>query len=96
MVYLRKERFPVGTYNKLKMRKFGPCNIMRKFSSKNPYEVELPSTLGISPIFNIVDLHQYHEAKFSEDNAIDLGKQIPQRVPDQIEDILDSRIGHNT
>ena len=61
MVHLRKERFQVGTYNKLKMKKFGPCKIMKRHDSRNAYEVELPAELNISPVFNILDLIEYYE-----------------------------------
>jgi hypothetical protein len=52
LAHLRKERFPGGTYNKLKMKKIGPCRILKKFGA-NAYEIELSNGIGISPIFNI-------------------------------------------
>ena len=61
MVHLRKGHFPTGTYNKLKMKKFGPCKIVKRHDSDNAYEVELPTKLNISPVFNILHLIEYYE-----------------------------------
>ena len=41
LAYLKRDRFPKGEYNKLKMKKIGPCRILRKFSA-NAYELEMP------------------------------------------------------
>jgi hypothetical protein len=59
-VHLKKERFPRGTYTKLKMKKIEPCKIIRKFEA-NAYEIEIPDGVGISPIFNIADMYPYKD-----------------------------------
>jgi len=60
LAHIKKERFPRGTYNKLKLKKIGTCKILRKFD-ENAYEIEFPEDVGISPIFNIEDMYPYRE-----------------------------------
>ena len=61
MVHLRKEHFPIGTYNKLKMKKFRPCKIVKWYDSGNAYEVELIFEVNISLVFKILDLIEIYE-----------------------------------
>jgi hypothetical protein len=42
----------------MKMKKIGPCNILRNFEA-NAYQIELLDDVGISPIFNVADLYLY-------------------------------------
>ena len=55
---LRKERFPKGEYNKLKLKNIGPCRILIKFSV-NAYELEMPTGVGIYPIFHVADIYPF-------------------------------------
>ena len=95
MVHLRKERFLAGTYNKLKMKKFGPYKILKKHDSGNAYEVELLDGIHISPIFNIIDLMEYHDDGANE-GLILKPCPIPTSKKEEIEEILDSRVGKST
>lgn len=58
IVHLRKERFPKGTYNKLKLKKIGPSRILKKIND-NAYREEFLDEFDISHVFNIFDLFQY-------------------------------------
>jgi hypothetical protein len=60
LAHLRNGRFSMGTYNKLKMKKIGPCKMLRKFDA-NAYEIELPDYVGISPISIVSDLYPYRK-----------------------------------
>ena len=81
MVYLKKGRFPIVTYNKIKMKKFGPCKMLKKFDSGNVYEVELPDHIDISSIFSVVNLYKYHE---SEDE-VDVSDDYPKKKIEEVE-----------
>ena len=95
--YLRKERLPKGRYSKLQMKKVGPCNILNKMG-ENAYEISLPPTFKISPVFNVTDLTPY---KGIEDSTSEQGEKeeindenyvadLPQRKPMESEEILDT------
>eukprot|EP00268_Persea_americana_P065959 TRINITY_DN8890_c0_g2_i3.p1 TRINITY_DN8890_c0_g2~~TRINITY_DN8890_c0_g2_i3.p1 ORF type:complete len:373 (-),score=59.96 TRINITY_DN8890_c0_g2_i3:911-2029(-) len=65
-VYLKKERLPAGSYNKLKEKKIGPCWILKKIND-NAYKIERPPDVHTHPTFNVRDLSAYHGEE--EDNS---------------------------
>jgi hypothetical protein len=76
LAHIKKESFQRGTYNKLKLKKLGPYNILRKFGA-NAYEIELPKDVGISPILDILNLYPYREddTKGSKDKKMDPARE---------------------
>ena len=68
MAHLMKERFPRGTYNKLKYKKIRPCQILKKFYD-NAYRLEMSERFVISPTFNVADFYKYHEGDKSADEG---------------------------
>ena len=101
LAHLRREIFPKKEYNKLKLKKIGPCKILRKFSA-NSYEIELPPDVGISPIFNVADLYKYQgedtatETEDDEEHKVFWVKQLPIKETLQLQRILDIKVYKKT
>ena len=74
-----------------------------KFSA-NAYEIELPSDLHISPIFNLSYIYPFRDSSVQEEETtscedgsfIDSQGQLPQKEQPQIEAILNKRISRST
>ena len=57
-VHLRKDRFPDQRKGKLQSRADGPFKVLRKIND-NAYEIDLPSTYGVSTSLNVADLSPF-------------------------------------
>ena len=57
LIYHWKERFSTGTYNKLKDKKYGSFQIIKKINN-NACIIKLLLEMGISSTFNVADLYE--------------------------------------
>jgi hypothetical protein len=80
LAHLRKERFPRGRYNKLKMKKIGPCRVLKKFR-ENVYEIELLDGIGISMTFNVLDLYPYKAEEAGDGDDVHPKVQWKKQMP---------------
>ena len=57
MVHLRKPRFSMGEYSRLKPKRFGPFRVRTKIND-NYYIIDIPLDWNISTTFNVVDISE--------------------------------------
>ncbi|WVZ84898.1 hypothetical protein U9M48_031868 [Paspalum notatum var. saurae] len=74
-VHLRKDRFPEQHKSKLQPRADGPFKVLRKIND-NAYEIDLPSTYGVSTSFNVADLSPFFGLEESRMTPFQGGRKI--------------------
>lgn len=94
LVFIRiwPECFPKGVSQKLHHRRAGPFKILQRLGS-NAYHIELPSTLHLSPVFNVEDVtasEGHIEEVVPEPALINLPIHVKPR--EEIEDILNDQL----
>ena len=92
MAYFKRQRFPAGTFGKLSQKKFGPFRILQRLGT-NAYLLDLPPSVGTSPVFNIAELSAYEgeSADTVDMEALPLPVGTPLRH-DHIDDVMDIRV----
>lgn len=58
-IYFLKERFSIGSYNKLKSKKYGSYQVFQKIND-DAYLIEFSLSMSISLTFNINNICEYH------------------------------------
>nr|GEX13925.1 RNA-directed DNA polymerase [Tanacetum cinerariifolium] len=71
-IHLRKERFLVGRFGKLKPRGDGPFCVLKKIND-NAYKIELPGHYNVSTTVNVTDLLPYKgDSDYDQDSRSSL------------------------
>ena len=58
-MYLRKDRFSLGKYGKLRLRVDGPFKVIERIG-ENAYKIKMLDDFEGSPTFNVKDLRPNH------------------------------------
>jgi hypothetical protein len=85
-VHLHKDRFSDQHKSKLQPRADGPFKVLRKIND-NAYEIDLPSTYGVSTSFHVTDLSTFFGVEESRTTPFQEGEDdvdIPRVTQDQV------------